>query len=125
MFDGTPPCAADPAMFFSLNPARREQAKGVCATCPFSEPCRALSERPLEFADSSYAVRNGVWAGVDRREAPDEDRLSPKQRQTRDRTEQVRVFRSQNLKVTEIARRMGISHGSVNHIINTYLTTGD
>ncbi len=123
-FDAPPPCTDDPGRWFSKDEARREDAKRVCATCPFQDPCRELSERPIVFKDSVYVVRNGVWAGQDRREAPDTDRLSPKQRQTRDRAAEIRGYLAEGRSKYWIGKKMGLGSGSINNIVNNHLSGG-
>lgn len=120
MFNASPPCANDPAMFFSKNPARREQAKGVCSTCPFQDPCRDLSNLPIQFDDSTYIVQNGIWAGEDRSVVVSD--LTPKQRQMTERAAQVKKYLDEGLSKYAIGKKMGIGQGSVTHTIKYYLT---
>jgi len=51
-----PPCRRHPDLFFSLAPARVEQAKALCAQCPWLRKCRLTS---LEW-DEQY----GTWGGL-------------------------------------------------------------
>lgn len=55
----TPPCSADPELFFPTSQTRDlqqvEEARAVCAPCPLRRPCLAYA---LE-----HAV-HGIWAGT-------------------------------------------------------------
>lgn len=130
MFDETPPCADDPTLFFSTDPARKEEAKRVCSTCPFSIPCAKLSEQPIVMPWGIYPVEYGVWAGAEKtpvsinpsmsRKAGTEP--SPKQRQQMDRAAKIKALLDDGVtSKVEIGRRVGISHGSVSLIMKNYL----
>lgn len=130
-FDGTPPCAApgvDPELWFSEDAGDQEIAKRMCRGCPFREPCAELRDSPFDHLDAIIPrAEYGTWAGetlvpptfADVHKAQE---LTPRQRKTLENVEGVRGLLGENLGKTEIGRRLGLSHGSVNHIIKTYLT---
>lgn len=127
-FDGTPPCAEDPELWFSEDEGEQDLARRVCATCPFRVPCAELRDTPIELPDAIYEhAEFGTWAGETLTPPALGDfhvakELTPRQRKTLENVEGVKGLLAENLGKTEIGRRLGISHGSVNHIINTYLT---
>ena len=51
----TPPCAANPELWFSNDANDITEARIICHTCPFADPCAriALALRPSD----------GIWAG--------------------------------------------------------------
>lgn len=129
-FDGTPPCAEDPELFFSEDEGEQDLARRVCAGCPFREPCAELRDMPFDAADAIIpSAEFGTWAGetlvpprVHEHRLSEEKILTPRQRKTLENVEAVKGLLAEHLGKTEIGRRLGISHGSVNHIISTYLT---
>lgn len=120
----TPPCSADPELWFSESEADKDKARGVCSTCPFQVACRELSDQPFELLDTVLPhAEFGVWAGVDKR--PNVERLSPKQLQTRQRAEEISKYIADGLSTYAIEKKMGLGRSSVQHIIKNHLTTGD
>lgn len=71
LFDGTQPCAGEDLTLFFPSVGGRggqklvDQAKAICARCPFTAACR-------EYAITTQAVSGrflaGVWGGTTERE---------------------------------------------------------
>ena len=51
-----PPCADDPELFYSEALSQVEQAKAICARCPWLKPCRRAALVGDEKA--------GTWGGL-------------------------------------------------------------
>lgn len=121
-FDGIPPCTSDPDLWFSTKPDKIAEAKRVCDTCPFTIPCKALKDQPVSLFEAHYpSAEFGVWAGEDATLSVESESLTLRQREQRRRAEQIKAMLDDKVGVTEIGRRLGISHGSVNNIIKNYL----
>jgi WhiB family redox-sensing transcriptional regulator len=66
LFDGTQPCRdADPELFFPDDAGtakkRNDQAKAICADCPFAQPCLAYA---LTVKTHVGYFLDGVWGGT-------------------------------------------------------------
>lgn len=132
--DVEPPCTVDPESWFSDDKDIQATAQRVCASCPFQEPCAELRDlpfdRPLDDDGPIERAEFGTWAGetlvpplVTNRHSVD---LTPRQIERNQRIERVRVLLSGGRHTkADICRELEISFGSLNHIINNYLTLED